>query len=98
MEIIEREQSMRLSYRNFALYHRNIFPFKRRDIIGVFKEKGTGNIVEGDNFSCIVVDDNAEKSYKLALEYFNYTRSKHEKEREFVSARWESETEVSHSE
>lgn len=62
----------------------------RRMIKGVFKEKNTGKIIKGDNFSCIVFGHGkAEECYKGALAYFNYTRTGDEPEREFVSAKWE---------
>ena len=62
----------------------------RRNIIGVFKQKKSGKIIKGDNFSCIMFGKcNAKDCYKRAVEYFNYTRQNNEDERIFVSAKWD---------
>lgn len=65
----------------------------KKRIKGVFKNTKTGKIVKGDNFDCFVVgkEPNAEESYKLALDYYNYTREKGDATRDFVSAEWEEE-------
>lgn len=64
----------------------------RKRIKGVFREVDTGKIVKGDNFVCIVTGKNsAEESYKDAIKYFNHTRQKKERKREYVSVEWESE-------
>ena len=60
----------------------------RRDIEGVFKNSKTGKIIKGDNFSCIVVDNSAEKSYRMAIKYYNDTRHEGDAKRIFVSAKW----------
>ncbi len=77
------------SYRNFIEYNKGLYAENRRMIEGVFKDAITKKIVKGDNFSCINIKDNAQKSYKLSLEYFNYTIEREdEHKRIFVSAKW----------
>lgn len=65
----------------------------RRRIKGTFKEVPSGEIIEGDNFECIVLGGSAEKSYRVAIDFFNHTRRPHEKERAFVSAEWDESSE-----
>ena len=43
---------------------------------------------EGRDFEIINVDDDAEKSYKLVLDYWNETLHKEEQPRAFVRAKW----------
>ena len=77
------------SYIQFVRYNKRLFADNRRDIEGIYKDSKTGKIEKGDNFSCINIKDDAEKSYKIALEYFNGTRDdESETERIFVSAKW----------
>ena len=77
------------SYRNFIAYNKGLYAENRRMIEGVFRNSITKKVVKGDNFSCINIKNDAKKSYKLALEYFNYTREDNsETKRIFVSAKW----------
>lgn len=79
---------IRIEYEKFVNYILKEYTQGRRDLIGCFKRKGSDKIITGDNFSALNVSDNAEKSYKAALKYFNHTRNEFEKERVFVSAEW----------
>ncbi|KKL26469.1 hypothetical protein LCGC14_2394980 [marine sediment metagenome] len=79
----------RPSYEQFVRHNLGLHDGDRRDIIGVYKNSKTKKIIKGDNFSCISIQSNAEKSYKAALKYFNHTRyDKSNAERIFVSAKW----------
>lgn len=60
----------------------------RRFLKGTYKNSRTGNEISGDNFMCIVVDDDAEKSYKKAIEFYNETLRDGETARIFVRAEW----------
>jgi hypothetical protein len=66
---------------------------KRRLIKGVFRNKKSGAIIKGDNFSAILVGsgNDAEQVYKAYISWYNYTRDKGDAEREFVSAKWDEE-------
>ncbi len=81
------------SYTQFVRYNKELFvPDERRDILGVFKNSKTKKVIKGDNFSCINIKNDAEKSYRIALEYFNHTTEKGDAKRIFVSAKWKAET------
>jgi len=63
----------------------------RRKLIASFFNEGSSEIQEGYNFDAIVVDDDAEKSYGWALEYFNSTLRPDGRRRFMHSAVWEDE-------
>jgi len=81
-----------MPYEKFVVYVLSRLTHGRRNIRGVFKEKGSKKIIKGDNFSCIVTGKGtADESYKDAIAYFNHTKIDKEKERVFVSAEWDKE-------
>lgn len=53
-------------------------------MIGVFKDKKTGEIVKGDDFMAEVAG-NAEHTYKL---YLQWNIDVFDENREFISAEW----------
>ena len=63
----------------------NIDFTRRREIKGEYK---TSIGQYSETFSCINIDDDAQKSYKFSLEFFNTTKRKGDEERIFVSAKW----------
>lgn len=91
----EIDYTLGMSYGKFALTHSKEgsptgnYPFDRKRVLGVFRDKITGKIIEGDNFNCINIHDDAEKSYKRAIDFYNHTLRDDEHEREFVSAKWD---------
>lgn len=83
-------KGFRPSYEQFVKHNKGLnVRDNRRKIKGVFKNKKTGAVIKGDNFDAIDINGDAEKAYKIAIEYYNHTRqSDSEAEREFVSAEW----------
>ena len=83
------------SYEQFVRHNLGLQDGDRRDIEGVFKNSKTKKIIKGDNFSCISINGNAEKSYRAALKYYNHTRyDESDAERIFVSAKWKPKEEL----
>lgn len=75
-----------ISYARYA-EEQGFDPSVRRPILGTYQNVKSKRIVSGDDFDAIVVGDDAEATYRLALEYFNET-SDVLVARQFVDARW----------
>ena len=45
----------------------------KRMISGSFKEEGSDDIITGDKFECLNINNDPMESYKCAIAYFNYT-------------------------
>ena len=84
-----------MNFKKFAQSVKNlIFSEERIWIEGSFKEIGNKKIITGDNFWAYKVHSSgksitANEIYKTYLEWYNRTLRPFEKERKFVSAKFE---------
>ncbi len=83
---------MVIRYEAWIVRNYNLNEIERRNIKGIFRNKTTGKIIKGDNFSAVVVSDSAEETYRAAIKYYNETRhTPEDAEREYVFAYWEND-------
>jgi hypothetical protein len=78
---------IQLDYETFIHYQKGEYTQGRKMIKGVFRlSKKKDEIVE--QFECLNISDDAERSYKATLDYFNYTKRDCERKRIFIRAEW----------
>lgn len=77
-----------LSYQTFVHIHMRKQTQGLRMISGTYRDVETKEVTSGDEFHALNISNDAEESYRLALQYFNQTLRRGEHGRDFVAAKW----------
>jgi len=76
-----------ISYETFVNHVLGLYTHGKRPLIGKFKESNNAKIIT-EQLECLNIEDNAKKSYKAVIAYFNHTRKRNESIRIMVFAKW----------